>query len=168
MIKFPWKVNSSKCGTPQRSWRTNFIMKFWTLMRTTRIRSFQVHPLKQFGLNDWKFQEITINIFWTACKISIQSSFIHNSWPSRWIQQNKIYKEFIDITRNLTWITYLTVSQSKHYTQMVSVVVCGSNWILFSHEWFCRIHLIGQKSLDFEKIEFLFLNICCECKILKN
>ena len=30
---------------------------------------------------------------------------------------------------------------------MFSVLVSGSNWILFMHEWFCPIHLISLKSL---------------------
>ena len=46
-----------------------------------------------------------------------------------------------------------SVSHSKHYTTMFSVLVWGYSWILFMHGWFCSIrliHLIGRKSLYFE------------------
>ena len=84
----------------------------------------------------------------------VHSSSLHNSRLIRRIQQNKIYKKFRDWTRNWTWITCLTVRHLNHYTRMFSVLVWGCNWILFMHGWFCPIHLIhliGWKSLQFEK-----------------
>ena len=80
--------------------------------------------------------------------------FFHNSRPIRRIQQNKIYKKFRDFTRNWTQITCLTVRHLNHYTKLFSVPVWGCNWILFMFGWFCPIrliHLIGWKSLHFEK-----------------
>ena len=58
------------------------------------------------------------------------------------------------MTRDWTQITCLVVKYFNHYTRMFSVLVWGYNWILFKHGWFCSIrliHLIGQKSLHFEK-----------------
>ena len=58
------------------------------------------------------------------------------------------------MTRDWTKMTCLAVSHSNHYTKMFSVLVWGSNWILFMHGWFCPIrliHVIGRKSLHFEK-----------------
>ena len=55
-------------------------------------------------------------------------------------------------------LTCLAVSHTNHYTRMSSVLVWGYNWILFMHGWFCPIcliHLIGQKSLHFEKTRML-------------
>ena len=97
----------------------------------------------------------------TCCGVFFpeHSSFFHNSRLIRWIQQNKIYKKFRDLTRNWTWIACLTVRHLNHYTTMFSVLVWGCNWILFMHGWFCPIrliHLIGQKSLHFEKNRLCF------------
>ena len=77
-----------------------------------------------------------------------------NSRLIRQSQQNKIYKKFKDLTRIWTRITSLTVRHLKHYTRMFSVPVWSYNWILFMCRWFCPvrlIHLIGRKSLHFEK-----------------
>ena len=82
------------------------------------------------------------------------SSFFHKSRLIRRIQQNKIYKKFRDLTRNWTQIACLTVRHLNHYTKLFSVPVWGYNWILFMLRWFCPIrliHLIGRKSLHFEK-----------------
>ena len=80
--------------------------------------------------------------------------FFHNSCLIRQIQQNKIYKKFRDLPRNWTQIACLTVRYLNHYTKLFSVLVWGYNWILFMLGWFCPIrliHLIGRKSLHFEK-----------------
>ena len=80
--------------------------------------------------------------------------FFHNFRLIRWIEQKIIYKKFGDMTKDWTQITYLAVRHFNHYTRMFSVLVWGCNWILFTHGWFCPIrliHLIGWKSLHFEK-----------------
>ena len=62
--------------------------------------------------------------------------------------------KFIGLTRNWTQVTCLAVSHYNHYTRMFSVLVWSCNWILFMHGWWCPIHLIhliGRKSLHFEK-----------------
>ena len=59
--------------------------------------------------------------------------FFHNSRLIRRIQQNKIYKKSIDLTRDWTWIPRLTVRHLNHYTTMFSVLVWGYDWILFMH-----------------------------------
>ena len=64
---------------------------------------------------------------------------MYNSGLIRRIQE----KKFSYVTRDLIQINCLGVSNSNHYTRMFSVLVSGCNWIL--------IHLIGQKSLHFEK-----------------
>ena len=74
----------------------------------------------------------------------------------------KNYEEFGELTRDWTQITFLTVSHSNHYTRMFSELLWGCNWILFMHGWFCPIgliHLIGRKSLRFEKKQ-LDCDIC--------
>ena len=79
--------------------------------------------------------------------------FFHSSRLIRWIQQNKIYKKFRDLSRNRTQINCLAVRRLSHYTRMFSVLLSGCNWMLFMHGWFCPIrliHLIGWKSLHFE------------------
>ena len=57
-------------------------------------------------------------------------------------------------------IICITVRHFSHYTRMFSVHMWGCNWILFMHGWFCPIrliHLIGWKSLHFEKkLDFLY------------
>ena len=95
------------------------------------------------------------HILWTRNAIE----FVHNFHLNRWIQQNKICKQFTDLTRDWTQIACLAVSHSNHYTRMLFVLVWGCNWILFMHGWFCPIcliHLIGWKSLNFEKVDWHF------------
>ena len=79
----------------------------------------------------------------------------HNSrLITRIHQKIFIILQFTDLTRGWMQITCLAVSHSNYYTRMFSVLVGGCNWILFMHGWFCPIcliHLIGRKSLHFEK-----------------
>ena len=78
-----------------------------------------------------------------------QNRVFHNSRLIRWIQ-----KKFRDLTRNWTQVSCLTARHFNLYTRMFSVLAWGYNWILFMHWWFCPIHLIhliGLKSLHFEK-----------------
>ena len=94
----------------------------------------------------------TLWLPWQQVRMTFK--FLHNARLIRWIQQNKIYKKLIHLTRDWTQITCLAVSHSNHYTRMFSMLVWGCNWILFMHRWFCLIrliHLIGWKSLHFEK-----------------
>ena len=82
-----------------------------------------------------------------------QSNFFHNSHLIRQIEQN-IFQKFRDLTRNWTQIACLAVNHSNHYTRMFSVLVWGCDWTLFIHGWscpICLIHLIGLRSLHFEK-----------------
>ena len=55
------------------------------------------------------------------------------------------------LDQGLTQIFCLAVSHSDYYSRMFSVLVSGCNKVLFMHGWFCPIHLIGRKSLHFEK-----------------
>ena len=69
-----------------------------------------------------------------------------------WLDVNSDQK--LDLTRDRTWVTCLTVRHLNHYTRMFSVLVWGWNWILFMLGWFrpiLLIHLIGRKLLHFEK-----------------
>ena len=53
-----------------------------------------------------------------------------------------------------------SVSHSSHYTRIFSVLLWGCNWILFMHEWFSPIHLIGREDLfTSKKIRILLLFI---------
>ena len=63
-------------------------------------------------------------------------------------------QKIIHLTRDWTQITCIAVNHSNNYTRMFFVLVWGCNWILFVHGRFCPfciIHLIGRKSLHFEK-----------------
>ena len=58
------------------------------------------------------------------------------------------------MSRNWTQIDCLAVRHLNHYTKLLSVLVWDCNSIIFMYEWFCPIrliHLIGRKSLHFEK-----------------
>ena len=73
-----------------------------------------------------------------------QWSFFYNSSLIGRMHQQKNPKN----SRGWTQITCLAVNHSNHYTRMFSVLVWGSNLILFMHGWFCPIrliHLIGRK-----------------------
>ena len=71
----------------------------------------------------------------------------------KWIQQNKMNKKIIALTRDWTQITCLAVSHSNRYARMFSVLVWGCSWIIFMHDWFCPVHLIGRKLTHFENIK---------------
>ena len=87
-------------------------------------------------------------------------------WPEWWsvlqwgnrkyireIRSKKNYKKIRDLIRD-----WKQISHSNHYTRMFSVLVWDCNWIYrFMDGWFCSIrlnylHVIGRKSLHFEKI----------------
>ena len=53
------------------------------------------------------------------------SEFFHNSRLIRWIQQNKIYKKFRDLTKNF--------SHTNHYTRMI-LCLCEDE-IESIHDW---------------------------------
>ena len=79
--------------------------------------------------------------------------FFHNSGLITRIEQKKLPK-IGDMTMDWIQITCLAVRYFNHYTRMFSVLVRGCNWMPFMHGRFCPIHLIhliGQKSLHFEK-----------------
>ena len=89
--------------------------------------------------------EVQSKSWWQTIEI------FHNSCLIRWIQQIKMYKKFIDLTKDWTQIAWLTISHPNHYTRMFFVLMWGCYWILFMHGWFYPIHLIGWKSPHFEK-----------------
>ena len=89
--------------------------------------------------------------------------FFHNSRLIRRIQQKEIFKKFGDFSRIWTQIACLAVKCLNHYTKPFSVLVWDYNSIIFMHGRFCPIrliHLIGRKSLHFEKTGLTFL--CCQ------
>ena len=89
--------------------------------------------------------------------IQMSIEFFQSSRLIRLIEQ-KYFTKNVETTRNWTQITCLTVRHFNLYTRMFSVFVWGCNWILFMLGWFCPIcliHLIGQKSFHFEKLDYL-------------
>ena len=54
----------------------------------------------------------------TSVMFGCESSFFHNSRLIRWIQQNKVYQKFWDLTKDWTQIPCLVVSHSNHYIRM--------------------------------------------------
>ena len=89
--------------------------------------------------------------------------FFHNSRLIRWIQQKQLAKKPRDLTRDWTQIACIAVRHLNHYTKLFSVLVWGCNWIPFMHGWFCPIrliHLIGCKSLHFEKTRLTSIHDC--------
>ena len=106
------------------------------------------------------YEQKFIDLISSTCQVSVErsmlgsefhASFFHNSRLIRRIQQKEILKKFRDLSRNRTQIACLAVGHLNHYTKLFSVLVWHCNSILFMHEWFCPIHLIGWKSLHFEK-----------------
>ena len=79
------------------------------------------------------------------------------------IQQKQLVKKPRDLTRDWTQIACIAVRHLNHYTKLFSVLVWGCNWIPFMHGWFCPIrliHLIGCKSLHFEKTRLTSIHDC--------
>ena len=92
--------------------------------------------------------------FHSICSATME--FFHNSHLIRRIQQKK--RNLQKIPKN--WnskkfqISCLTAMHLNYYTKPYTVLVWGCNSMIFMHGWFWPIHLIhliGWKSLHFEK-----------------
>ena len=75
------------------------------------------------------------------------------------LNKKKFRKKFRDLTSYWTQIACSAVRHLNYYTKLFSVLMWGCISIIFMHGWFCPIrliHLIGRKSLHFEKSRIVF------------
>ena len=174
-----WLAPRGPQETHQTFWKVPLLLYCWWLVGVTlsgtdwSSHTAPVHRIIIHSSRDRTVEnvELWFSLLIIAAWISFNDSscwlstffiieIFHNSRVIRRIQHNKIYKKFRDLTRTWTQITCLAVSHSNRYTRMFSKLLWDCNWVLFMHGWFCPIHLIGRKSLHFEKK----LECCCRVR----